>query len=253
MGESTVNIFGDDTHQAEHFLGLGPGLLLSSAGDMDQGDLVELLTDGEHGIQGGHGFLEDHGDLLAPDAVDLMDGHFGDVVDLFLGLVFPCPVLDGIAVLIFFVFLAVEADGALHDLTAGALDQAHDGHGGHGLAAAGLTHNTHNGVLGHIVADTVDGFDHALLGEEVGVQILNLQDGVGILHFAEEFGFLGPAVFVGFQTLDLFGICLCDGLDLPAGEISSGTLFFFENAHGLSPRFRIEGVPQAVAYEVEVM
>ena len=75
---------------------------------------LDLVADGEHRGQSGERVLEDHGDALATDLAHLKIGLAEQ-------------------------FLAVVGDGALD---AGVLvQQAHDGHGGHGLAGAGLAHD----------------------------------------------------------------------------------------------------------------
>ena len=40
--------------------------------NVEQSGLVDLVADGIHGREGNHGFLEDHGDLLATDGTDLI-------------------------------------------------------------------------------------------------------------------------------------------------------------------------------------
>ena len=55
-----------DVNQPQHFHGPIPGLLLVAAGVQGDG-LHQLVADGVGGVQGGHGVLEDNGDLVAPD------------------------------------------------------------------------------------------------------------------------------------------------------------------------------------------
>ena len=232
MGIGLVNTLGHgDTHQIQHLDGLVHGFLLGSLGLVDEGDLIQLLANGKDGIQRGHRLLEDHSDLLTTDAVDLTNGHLSDVVIL----------SDAV------LTLSRKADRAGSDLTLGTLQQTHNGHAGHGLAAAGLAHDTHGHILGNIEGNTVNGLHHTLLRVEVGVQILDLQNVIGISHFCEELRFLGLTILVGLQTLHFLGIGLGNGADLLTGEI----MLIFSFCHSLSPRFRIQGIPEAVAYEVE--
>ena len=71
--------------------------------------------------------------------------------------------------------------------------------------------------------DTVDRLDHALLREEEGMQIIDLQNVAVITHLGQEFFFLGLAVFVSFQPLHLLGICLGDGFDRFDADIGTET------------------------------
>ena len=184
---------------------------------MDEGDLVQLLTDGEHGVQRGHGLLEDHGDLLAAQTVNLADGHLGDVVDLLLHQHLAVLIENRLALAILNKIFGVETDGTVHNLTGGTLDQTHDGHTGDRLAAAGLAHNAHHRVLGHVVGHAVDRLDHTLLGVEVGVQAVDLQNVVGVLHLGGELTLGSLAVLIGLQTANLLGVGLGDLTNLATG------------------------------------
>lgn len=56
--------------------------LLVRAGRVQKHDFIQLVADGEQRIEAGHRLLEDHGDLLAADALHGARGHLGNVVDL---------------------------------------------------------------------------------------------------------------------------------------------------------------------------
>ena len=196
---------------------------------MDHSDLVQLLADGKDGVQRSHGFLEDHSNLLTTDPVDLVDGHLGDVIDLLFQHILTVLVGNGITLCVTLVVLGLEADAAAVDLTGRTLDQTHNGHRGNGLAAAGFAHDTHNGVTGHIVGNTVNSLDHTLLGIKESVQIFDLQNVIGILHLGEEFCFLCLTVLVSFQFLDPLGVGLGNGLNFLTGEIILILLFSCHN------------------------
>ena len=74
VGILFIAVFGvGNAHTLEDFDGLLLGLLMLSA-EMPSDDLSDLLTDGAHRVQRGHGILEDHSDLLAADAEPLFLG-----------------------------------------------------------------------------------------------------------------------------------------------------------------------------------
>ena len=214
---------GGDAHQLQHTEGSLLGGFLGGTGDVDEGDLVQLISDGEDGVEGGHGLLEDHGDLAASDAVYFVDGHIRNIVDLFLGLVADGAVgtldRDGIALLVSLVVLRAKADAARYDLSRRPLDELHDRHTGHGFAAARLAHDAHRGVFGDVEGDAVDGSHHALVGVEVGVQVLDLKDVLGVLHFGDELALVGASVLASLQRLGDLAILLGDGADLLARQV----------------------------------
>ena len=135
-----------DAHQAQHLdgplsgLGLGHLLVL-------QDHLHDLVAHGVDRVEGGHGILEDHGDLLAAHPAHL-----------------PLAVGEDVLVL--------EEDLPVHH-PAGVLEQAHDGEAGHALAAAALPHDAQHLALIQVEADAADGLDLAHVGEKGGLQIPN--------------------------------------------------------------------------------
>ena len=192
---------------------------------MDERDLIQLSTDGEHGVEGCHGLLENHGDLTAADAVNLPHGHLGDVKDLILHLVEGGTVLvhlsrgDDLTVAVSLEVVGIEADGTRHDLALRTLQQAHDRHGGHGLTAPRLTHHADGGVLGHVEGHAVYSLHHTLIRKEVGVQIVDLQDVGGVPHFCGKLGLGSLTVLPLFQGVHNLTVFLGDGSNLLARQI----------------------------------
>ena len=112
---------------------------------VDHEGLAELLVHTENGVQGGHRFLEDDGDLVAADVVHLLDGELGKI-------------------------LSVQEDLAAVDVSV-AVQQLQDTHGRNGLAGAGLTDDADGLARFQRIGHAVDRFDDALLGPKECVQI----------------------------------------------------------------------------------
>ncbi len=91
--------------------------------------LGHLLSHGNQGIQGGHGVLEDHGDLFAAYLAHPLPGRS-------------------------YQLFAVKADGGTLLNPGRIRKQMQDGHGGYALAAAGLPHNAQDFALSHGEAHT---------------------------------------------------------------------------------------------------
>ena len=90
-------------HHLEHFHGTLCSLLLGNRLVVGPQCLNQLVPDGIHGIQAGHGILENHGHLLAPEGGQLLGGQGQHI-------------------------LSLKGDGAAHHLSRG-LEQPHDGIG----------------------------------------------------------------------------------------------------------------------------
>ena len=114
--------------------------------------LGELAPDAEDGVEGGHGFLEDHSDVPAAAASHTVLAELEEV-------------------------FAFEQHLAVDYLARRLGDEAHEGEGADGLAAPALADEAH-GLPGlQRIGDAVDGLDHAVLGVEIGLEVLDLQKG----------------------------------------------------------------------------
>ena len=139
-----------DTHQFQHLLGpLHGGVFIQAL--MELQALGDLLPHGEHRVQGGHGVLEDHGYVLAPDLVHLGGGEVEDI-----------PAFDHQPV-------------ALHH-PGGIRHQPEDGQGGGGFACAGLPHQADGLPVAQLQVDAVEGVDDAVLGLIADHQVFHIQD-----------------------------------------------------------------------------
>ena len=111
--------------------------------------LHDLVAHAVHRVERGHGLLEDHGDLLAPDFLQLPLAHFGDVRPL-------------------------VADFAAGD-PAGLLQQAQDGAEGLALAAARLAHQAEGLPMEDLEGDAVHGADGLPLAGEGHVEVTDFK------------------------------------------------------------------------------
>ena len=124
------------------------GNMLTGGGIMVQ-RLGDLLAHGQHRVQGGHGILEDHGDLITADLAHMCLRQIYDA-------------------------LALEGDGAGSDF-AGTLGQkAHERQCQRGFTSAGLAHQTQRGTLFQREGDVVDGVHSLQVGFVDDAQILNV-------------------------------------------------------------------------------
>ena len=202
MGEHLVDALAvGDAHHLQKVDGALLDLLLALALAVVEGDdLVDLLTDAEDRVEGGHGLLEDHGDVVAPELLHDLVGGLGDII----GLV-----------------AQVQADGALHHLALGPLQQLHQGEAGDALAAAGLAHDAHGLADGHVEGDAVHGLGNAHVGEEVGLQAVKLHGVVGVVHLGEILGLgdiLALALFL--QGIGDLAVLLGDPAGFFRGQIA---------------------------------
>ena len=154
-------------------------------------------------------------DLMTPFFVE--DG-FGDDLAVLVAL----PDRDERAFFVALVIQRLEADGAADDLPGRPLQKAHDGHGGDGLAAAGLADDADGGVHGHFKADAVDRLDDALIGKEEGVQILYFEDIALILHLRDVCGRRELAALCLFEAAHLLVVRLRDRAGLFARQVMFG-------------------------------
>src|SRR5262249_18003485 len=113
--------------------------------------LADLAVHGEHGVEGSHRVLKDHGDAVAADIADLIVVHLQDVI-------------------------ALEGDFAIDDLAGWRGDEAHQRERRNGLAAAGLAHDAERFAGHQVERDTIHGLDDAVLREELRLEIFDVQE-----------------------------------------------------------------------------
>ena len=175
-------LFVGDADKVEHLERARLDLFLAHLGVMEHGDFVDLLADAEHRIQAGHRLLEYHGYLVAANLLHFCSRGVDDVI---------CGAVA-----------EVEADLAADGLTLGALKQLHQGKAGDGFAAAGLADNADGRALGNHEADAVNGLDRADIGEEIGTDVIKLDNVVLVLHLRrEQRGILIGVRSVSFELL----------------------------------------------------
>src|SRR5229473_1639630 len=121
-----------------------PAGLRLAHGKVEFKRLGKLALDGENRVEGGHGFLIDHGNLLAADASDLRVGQLEQVS-------------------------TIEDDFPAHRFARRVGNEAHDGQSAHTLAAAALSHEAQGFSLFESIGDSIDRLHHAFLGEEMGL------------------------------------------------------------------------------------
>ena len=138
-----------DTHEVQKLGGTLERLLLGVA-TVQTKTLAHLLADLIDRIQGGHRILEDHRDIVAANVLHLFLGHFEDGA-------------------------AAIANVTALDLSRRHRDEAHDGHGGHGLTGAGLTDDTQGLATIERVGHTVDSANDAILGMEIHLKVIDLE------------------------------------------------------------------------------
>ena len=138
---------GQQTHVVQRLGDLLGDLLLGVAAPLQAfgDDVVDLGAL----VQGGHGILEDHLDLVGDLAIQLLGDAAGDL-------------------------LAVELDGA----AAGGV-HADDAAANGGFAGAGFAHDAEGLALVDIEADALHGLEALAAGTEGHLQVANLED-----HFA---------------------------------------------------------------------
>jgi len=140
--------FGDVDH-LEQFDAPLPRLLVSHP-QMQFQPLAQLLPDGQHRVQGCHGVLKDHGDLVPADLAHLFLRDLKQVPSL-------------------------KDHLATHDAARGLRDEPHHREHAHALAATTLAHYAQRLTLIEIKADPVDGLHYPLFGEELGTEVPHLK------------------------------------------------------------------------------
>ena len=142
---------GLDAHAAQHLERALPPLG-GRAASVAPKRFLELIADGEHGVQARHGVLKDHGDAPSPQV-----GHppFGDLRQLG----------------------PVEDDAPAHDAP-GSPEQAQQRQHGHALAAPGLADDPQHLAPPQLEGHPADRLHLPNRGEEGGTQVLHPQKGV---------------------------------------------------------------------------
>ena len=135
-----------DTDQLQHFLCLLHSFCLRNILVQHDG-FRDLITNGQNGVQSGHGILEDHGNVVTTHSFQLGIIHLQNV-------------------------LAVQDDGTLLDLSGRVGNQVQNGHSGGGLTSAGLTNQTQGLLLTDGEVHTVDSLNTAVVGFEMDHKVL---------------------------------------------------------------------------------
>ena len=118
---------------------------------VDFDGLAHLVADGKDRVKGGHGVLDNQGDPAAPDVAYFLFGHLEEV-------------------------FAFEQDFPAHDVAGGFGDKPHEGEHGDGLTGARFAHDAQGFAAAEVERYTVDGFDGAPAGLEVGPETIYFQD-----------------------------------------------------------------------------
>ena len=116
--------------------------------------LRDLRSDLERRVQRRHRVLEDHRHLAAAHVLELAVAELRQVAP-------------------------VEHDRAVDDLRRRLGDEAHDRESRDRLAAAGLADDAERPPLLHVEGDAVDRLDDPLTREEVGLEVVDLEQGQG--------------------------------------------------------------------------
>ncbi len=167
-----------DTHEVEKLgsalerLGLGVAAMQAQA-------LADLFTDLVDRVERSHRVLEDHGDIVAADVAHLVLGHVEER-------------------------LAAIENAAAMDLARRHGDEAHDGHSRHGLTRTGLADDTERLAAIERVAHAVDRVHHAVLGMEVHLKVVDLEE---MLSLGDRLGLEVDVVVV---------VLLCHGFTHPS-------------------------------------
>ena len=124
--------------------------LLLGVATVQTKSLAHLLADLIDRVQGGHRILEDHRDIVAANMLHFFLGHLEDRT-------------------------TAVANVAALNLSRRHRDEAHDGHGGHGLTRAGLTDDTQGLTAIERVGHAIDSANDAILGVEIHLKVIDLE------------------------------------------------------------------------------
>ena len=137
-----------NAHLTEQFYGEGAGAPATEVRVLKD-YFLDLLADGNDGVQRRTCILEYQGDLLTADVADLLGGHAQQLA-------------------------AVVGDAALDDL-AGEWHELKHGEGGYGFSGAALAYDAEYGVFFESERDAVDCLVDTVLAEEVGVEVFDFE------------------------------------------------------------------------------
>ncbi len=121
---------------------------------MDLESFHDLVSTSKDGIEGGHGFLEDHGQF-----VPTVTSHF---------------LLRELEEVSALHFLGMESDATLRNTTRGGGNEAHSRKGGHGFTGTRFSDDADGLASMEGEADAVDRSDHLILSAELRHQVLHL-------------------------------------------------------------------------------
>jgi hypothetical protein len=137
-----------DPNQLEEFYGFQVCLRTTEM-EMKPEHFGDLVSNGEDGVERGHGFLEDHGDLLTPDLLHLLLRKGEEI----------CPFEEDLT-----PFVATER----------GRDQSHNGESGDAFAATGFSNDTQNLASLYLKINPCHGFEGTCRGLKFCYEIDNL-------------------------------------------------------------------------------
>ena len=135
-------------HIRQHFHHFA-GCLLFAHVLVDHKRLAYLPLHRKHRVQAGHGLLENDGDVIAPNVIQLPLGNLGQI-------------------------LAVEQNLTAVNIAV-AVQQLQDAHGGDGFSGTGFAHNAQGFPFFYGVGDAVDRLNNTFLRAEESMQVLQFQ------------------------------------------------------------------------------
>jgi hypothetical protein len=115
-----------------------------------------LITDAHDGIQGSIGLLENHGNLITPQVLQIRFGLLQQI---------DAPLL---------IFRIEKNDDLAAFYPPRLLDDAHHRTHGNALAATGLPHQAKGGAVIHHQADPIERTHDAFVGVKIGHQVFGL-------------------------------------------------------------------------------
>ena len=116
---------------------------------VDPNGLSDLVADFENRIEGGERLLENHGDAIASDMLQVFLFQLQQV-------------------------FAGEKDATPRNFARRLVDEAENAEGRDGLAAPGFAHQADGFLASHLETDAVDGFRHAVFGAvKVDLEVLD--------------------------------------------------------------------------------